>query len=57
MTTCAYDVSDGEEQDPAHGPVALVVRTAFHPFKIRNTERNKQSKAEVRCDKYEVDVG
>lgn len=42
MTTFAFNVSDGEEQNPALGLVALVVLTAFRRFKIINTERNSQ---------------
>lgn len=57
MTTFAFNVSDGEEQNPALGLVALLVVTASHHFKVRKTERNKQSKAEVRCNNSKVDVG
>lgn len=39
MTTFAFNVSDGEEQNPALGLVALVVVTLFRHFKIINRER------------------
>lgn len=40
MTAFALNDSDGEEQNPAPGLVALIVITAFRPFKIVSTERN-----------------
>lgn len=42
MTTPACNVNDGEEQNPAHGLVTLVVPTAFRHFKTINTERKSQ---------------
>lgn len=39
VTTPAANVSDGEEQNPALGPVTLIVLTAFCPLKMTNMNR------------------
>lgn len=42
MSPFAFNVIDGEEQDPALGPVALIVLTFFSTLKMINMERNLQ---------------
>lgn len=40
MTTPAANASDGEDQNPALGPVTLIVLTLFCPLKMTNMNRN-----------------